>query len=79
MASATLVSVLVTVGIVLSLIPTTFRLVREITTQIFGTVWAPLFTPSQWHGAAVNWNFHYSFNCHGDCNSNWPCFSNILK
>ena len=48
MASATLVSVLVTVGIVLSLIPTTFRLLKEITTQIFGTVWAPLFTPSQY-------------------------------
>ncbi|MFZ9998390.1 MAG: hypothetical protein ACO3G3_03340, partial [Candidatus Nanopelagicaceae bacterium] len=37
MASATLVSVLVTVGIVLSLIPTTFRLLKEITTQVFGT------------------------------------------
>jgi len=48
MASATLISVLVTVGIVLSLLPTTFRLLREITTQVFGTVWAPLFTPSQY-------------------------------
>ena len=48
MGAATLISILVTVGIVLSLLPTTFRLLQEITTQVFGTVWAPLFTPSQY-------------------------------
>ena len=47
MAAATVVSILVTVGIVVSLLPTTFRLLSEITTQLFGTVWAPLFTPPQ--------------------------------
>jgi len=47
MVAATLVSVFVTVGIVLSLLPTTFKLLSEITTQLFGTVWAPLFTPPQ--------------------------------
>jgi phosphate transport system permease protein len=47
MAAATLVSVFVTVGIVLSLLPTTFKVLSEVTTQLFGTVWAPLFTPPQ--------------------------------
>jgi phosphate transport system permease protein len=47
LAAATVVSILVTVGIVVSLLPTTFRLLSEITTQLFGTVWAPLFTPPQ--------------------------------
>ena len=47
MVAATLVSIFVTVGIVISLLPTTFKLLAEITTQIFGTVWAPLFTPPQ--------------------------------
>jgi phosphate transport system permease protein len=47
MVAATLVSVFVTVGIVVSLLPTTFKLLSEITTQLFGTVWAPLFTPPQ--------------------------------
>jgi phosphate transport system permease protein len=47
MVAATLVSVFVTVGIVASLLPTTFKLLSEITTQLFGTVWAPLFTPPQ--------------------------------
>jgi len=47
MGAATVVSILVTVGIVVSLLPTTFRLLSEITTQLFGTVWAPLFTPPQ--------------------------------
>jgi len=47
MAAATVISILVTVGIVVSLLPTTFRLLSEITTQLFGTVWAPLFTPPQ--------------------------------
>ena len=47
MVAATLVSIVVTVGIVVSLLPTTFRLLAEITTQLFGTVWAPLFTPPQ--------------------------------
>lgn len=47
MVAATLSSVVVTVGIVVSLLPTTFKLLAEITTQIFGTVWAPLFTPPQ--------------------------------
>lgn len=41
MGAATLISILVTVGIVLSLLPTTFRLLQEITTQVFGAVWAP--------------------------------------
>ena len=47
MVAATLVSVFVTVGIVLSLLPTTFKVLSEITTQLFGTVWAPLFSPPQ--------------------------------
>lgn len=47
MVAATLVSVFVTVGIVLSLLPTTFKVLSEVTTQLFGTVWAPLFTPPQ--------------------------------
>ena len=47
MVAATLVSIVVTVGIVVSLLPTTFKLLSEITTQLFGTVWAPLFTPPQ--------------------------------
>jgi phosphate transport system permease protein len=47
MVAATLVSVFVTVGIVVSLLPTTFKVLSEITTQLFGTVWAPLFTPPQ--------------------------------
>jgi len=47
MVVATLVSIVVTVGIVVSLLPTTFKLLSEITTQLFGTVWAPLFTPPQ--------------------------------
>jgi len=47
MVAATLVSVFVTVGIVVSLLPTSFKLLSEITTQLFGTVWAPLFTPPQ--------------------------------
>lgn len=48
MVAATLSSVVVTVGIVVSLLPTTFKLLAEITTQIFGTVWAPLFSPAQY-------------------------------
>lgn len=48
MAGATLVSILVTLGIVISLLPTTIRLLSEITTQVFGKVWAPLFTPPQY-------------------------------
>jgi phosphate transport system permease protein len=47
MVAATLVSIVVTVGIVVSLLPTTFKLLAEVTTQLFGTVWAPLFTPPQ--------------------------------
>lgn len=47
MVVATLLSVVITVGIVVSLLPTTIRLLSEVTTQIFGTVWAPLFTPPQ--------------------------------
>jgi len=47
MVAATLVSIFVTVGIVVSLLPTTFKVLSEITTQLFGTVWAPLFTPPQ--------------------------------
>jgi phosphate transport system permease protein len=47
MITATVLSVVITVGIVISLLPTTIRLLSEITTQIFGTVWAPLFTPPQ--------------------------------
>jgi len=47
MITATVLSVVITVGIVISLLPTTIKLLTEITTQIFGTVWAPLFTPPQ--------------------------------
>lgn len=45
MRGGTLVSVLITVGIVLSLIPPTVQLLGDIGTQVFGTVWAPLFEP----------------------------------
>lgn len=45
MRGGTLVSVLITVGIVLSLIPPTAQLLGDIGTQVFGTVWAPLFEP----------------------------------
>lgn len=48
MGAATIVSVLVTVGIVLSLLPTTIELLSKIKTEVFGTVWAPLFTPPQY-------------------------------
>lgn len=48
MSGATVISVLVTLGIVISLLPTTFRLLGEIKTELFGTVWAPLFIPPQW-------------------------------
>jgi len=47
MLAATITSVIITVGIVLSLLPTTFKLLGQIGTQLFGTVWAPLFTPPQ--------------------------------
>ncbi|MEY3650341.1 MAG: phosphate transporter permease subunit PstC [Actinomycetota bacterium] len=48
MSGATVISVLVTLGIVISLLPTTLRLLGEIKTELFGTVWAPLFIPPQW-------------------------------
>lgn len=45
MVIATSVTAVITVGIVLALVPTTVRLLSRITTQIFGTIWAPLFEP----------------------------------
>ena len=45
MRLASLVTVLITVGIVVSLIPSTVQLLSRIGTQIFGITWAPLFEP----------------------------------
>ncbi len=45
MRAGTFVTVVITAGIVLSLIPPTIQLLGEIGTQIFGTTWAPLFVP----------------------------------
>jgi phosphate transport system permease protein len=45
MVAATTVTIVITVGIVLALIPTTVRLLSSITTQVFGTEWSPLFEP----------------------------------
>lgn len=45
MRVGTLVTVVITVGIIFSLIPPTIQLLGEIGTQIFGTTWAPLFIP----------------------------------
>jgi phosphate transport system permease protein len=47
MIIATSLTIIITVGIVLSLLPTTIELLSEITTQIFGTIWAPLFDPPE--------------------------------
>lgn len=47
MRAGTLVTIVITLGIVLSLIPPTIELVGEITTQVFGTTWAPLFLPPE--------------------------------
>jgi len=43
MRLASLVTVLITVGIVVSLIPSTIQLLSRIGTEIFGITWAPLF------------------------------------
>jgi phosphate transport system permease protein len=48
MVVATSITIVITVGIVLALIPTTVRLLSSITTQVFGTVWAPLFIPPEY-------------------------------
>lgn len=45
MVIATSITIVITVGIVLALVPTTVRLLSSITTQVFGTIWAPLFEP----------------------------------
>lgn len=45
MRLATIVTIVITVGIVSSLVPPSIALLREIGTQIFGTQWAPLFIP----------------------------------
>jgi phosphate transport system permease protein len=45
MVAATTVTIVITVGIVLALVPTTIRLLSSITTQVFGTEWSPLFEP----------------------------------
>lgn len=45
MRAGTLVTVVITIGIILSLIPPTVQLLGEIGTQIFGLTWAPLFVP----------------------------------
>lgn len=47
MRAGTLVTIVITLGIVLSLIPPTIELLGEITTQVFGTTWAPLFLPPE--------------------------------
>ena len=48
MVVATSITIVITVGIVIALIPTTVRLLSSITTQVFGTVWAPLFIPPEY-------------------------------
>lgn len=48
MVFATSITIVITVGIVLALIPTTVRLLSRITTQVFGTIWAPLFVPPEY-------------------------------
>lgn len=48
MVVATSITIVITVGIVLALIPTTVRLLSSITTQVFGTIWAPLFEPPEY-------------------------------
>ncbi len=48
MLAATTFSILVTVGIVLSIFPTALRTLRNIGTEIIGTTWAPLFEPPQY-------------------------------
>ena len=48
MLVATSITIVITVGIVLALIPTTVRLLSSITTQVFGTIWAPLFEPPEY-------------------------------
>ena len=45
MVTATSITIVITVGIVAALIPTTVRLLSSITTQVFGTEWSPLFEP----------------------------------
>lgn len=45
MRAGTLVTVAITLGIVLSLIPPTIQLLGQVSTQIFGLTWAPLFEP----------------------------------
>lgn len=45
MRLATIVTIVITVGIVSSLVPPSIALLREVGTQIFGTQWAPLFIP----------------------------------
>lgn len=47
MRIGTFVTVLITAGIVLSLIPPTIELLSEIKTQVFGKTWAPLFIPPE--------------------------------
>lgn len=48
MVVATSITIVITLGIVLALIPTTVRLLSSITTQVFGTIWAPLFEPPEY-------------------------------
>lgn len=48
MVVATSITIVITVGIVLALVPTTVRLLSSITTQVFGTIWAPLFEPPEY-------------------------------
>ncbi|MEY3715757.1 MAG: phosphate transporter permease subunit PstC [Actinomycetota bacterium] len=47
MRVATIVTILITAGIVVSLVPATVDLLSEIGSQIFGLTWAPLFEPPQ--------------------------------
>lgn len=47
MRAGTVVTVVITAGIIFSLIPPTIQLLGEIGTQIFGTSWAPLFIPPE--------------------------------
>lgn len=48
MLVATAISVLVTFGIVASLVPTAFTTLKNIGTSIIGLTWAPLFEPAQY-------------------------------
>jgi len=48
MGAASLVAIVITIGIVLSLVPPTWQFFQEIGTSFIGTKWAPLFEPPRY-------------------------------